>query len=214
MKFKWFNTASWAITTGSGVRIITDPYFAAYVPEGPPPPGSQDRPTVGEPADIVMITHPHYDHSYAYDVKGVFQLYTGGQPAEIKGVKFSSVNAWHDNYGDGGRGMVSVIGFEVDGLRIRHMGDYGQERLTDEQLSQIGRVDILLTPWGNWTKALVDQLKPKVIFPMHHAHADDYMRSLNYSKLTVSEVEYTAKTLPSEMKCFMLTPSRPFPGEE
>ena len=178
MKFKWFNTASWVITTASGVRIITDPYFAAYVPEGPPPPGSQDRTAVAEAADIVMISHPHYDHSYAPDVKGVFQLYTGGAPAEIKGVKFSSVNAWHDNYGDGGRGMVSVIGFEVDGLRIRHMGDYGQARLTDEQLAQIGKVDILLTPWGNWTKALIDQLKPKVIFPMHHAHADDYMRSL------------------------------------
>jgi len=209
MKFKWYNTSSWKITTSTGIRIITDPFFAKYVPEGPPPPGSQNRPGVDEEADIVAITHPHFDHSYAYDVKGLFQLYTGGKPAEIKGVRLSSIECWHDNYGDFGRGIGSAISIVADGLCIRHMGDYGQSHLTEEQLALFGKVDILLTPWGDWTRALIEQLKPKVVLPMHHAHADDYMRTLNLSTLDVSEIEFTAETLPSQLKTFMLKPSRP-----
>jgi L-ascorbate metabolism protein UlaG (beta-lactamase superfamily) len=209
MNFKWYNVASWRITTSFGVRIITDPFFARYVPEGPPPPGSQNRAGVDEEADIVTITHPHFDHSYSYDVRGLFQLYTGGKPAQIKGVKFSSVETWHDHYGDYGRGTSSAICIEADGLRIWHMGDYGQDRLTEEQLAQFGSVDILMTPWGDWTRALIEQLKPRVVLPMHHASVDDYMRTLNLKTLDVSELEFAAATLPKQLSTFMLKPARP-----
>ena len=119
-------------------------------------------------------------------------------------MKIHSVRTWHDNYGDFGRMINSVIVYEADGMRIIHMGDYGQDFLYDEQLEQIGKIDIMFTPWGSWTKATVDQIKPKLIFPMHHAHPDDYMRSLHYTQLDTSEVEYMPATLPKEMKCFML----------
>jgi L-ascorbate metabolism protein UlaG (beta-lactamase superfamily) len=119
------------------------------------------------------------------------------------------VENWHDNYGDYGRGINSAIGIEADGLRVRHMGDYGQKQLTDEQIERFGRVDILLIPWGDWTPALLHQLKPKVVFPMHHAKVDDFMRSLKgFSEIDSSEVEFNASSLPSEMKCLMLKQSR------
>ena len=205
MKFKWYYTASWRITTDTGVSIITDPYNHKYIPEGPPPPFGTDHPAVGEQADIVTITHGHFDHSYICGVKGVPRIYTGGAPLEYKGIRLSSVEGWHDNYGDCGRGVVSCVGIEADGLRIRHMGDSGQDRLTDEQLQKFGKVDILFTCWGDWTPALLDQLKPKVVFPMHHAVVDMYMRSLKgFKQLDVSEVEFSADTLPAEMKCLML----------
>jgi len=207
MKFKWLSAACWLITTNEGVRIITDPFFQSFVPEGAPPAGGYppERRGIDEYADIIAMTHGHFDHSYVYRVKGVPQLYTGGAPAEIKGVRFTGVNAFHDNYGDGDRGNVSCIGMETDGLRVRHMGDYGQKALADEQLEQIGRVDILMTPWGDWTPALLDQLKPRVVFPMHHARVDFFMRSLKgFSQPDTSEVEISAGTLPAEMKCLML----------
>jgi L-ascorbate metabolism protein UlaG (beta-lactamase superfamily) len=207
MKFKWYDTASWRFITSKGTRIITDPFFSKYVPDGPPPAFMDNRTGVDDEADLVTITHPHFDHSSVTDVKGVFQLYTCGGPFQFRDVKLHSIRTWHDNYGDYGRIINSVIIYEADDMRIIHMGDYGQDYLYDEQLEQIeqiGKIDILFTPWGTWTKALVDQLKPKLIFPMHHAHPDDYMRSLNYTQLNVSEVEYTPATLPRQMKCFML----------
>jgi len=204
MKFKWYDTACWKFTTSKGTRIVTDPFFANYIPEGPPPPFMGGRKGVDEETDLVTITHPHFDHSYVPDVKGIFQVYMCGGPFEFRDVKIHSVRTWHDNYGDYGRMINSVIVYEADGMRIIHMGDYGQDFFYDEQLEQIGKIDIMFTPWGGWTKATVDQLKPKLIFPMHHAHPDDYMRSLHYTQLDTSEVEYMPATLPKEMKCFML----------
>lgn len=87
------------------------------------------------------------------------------------------------------------------------MGDYGQKRLYDEQVEQIGGVDILMTPWGGWVPSLIEQLKPRVILPMHHARIDDYMRSFKgFIDLTdeTSDLEYTKDTLPSEMQVIML----------
>lgn len=211
MKIHWFNVSSFMITTDNGTRTITDPFAYNYKPQLLPlPPGfEENRPPIGEVADVVAMSHGHFDHSYvgAGNIKGVPKLYTGGESREYKGVKFTGVSAYHDPMDHNHHGWVSLIGIEADGIKIRHMGDYGQKRLYEEQLEQIGRVDILMTPWGGWIPPLVEQLKPKVILPMHHARIDDYMRSFKgFTDLTneTSELEYTKDTLPSEMKVIML----------
>lgn len=73
------------------------------------------------------------------------------------------------------RGKNTVFVFEMDGLRIVHLGDLGH-LLTDEQLKEIGTVDVLMIPVGgvytiNGTEArqVVAQLKPRrYILPMHY----------------------------------------------
>jgi len=209
MKIKWFNVSSFLITTDKGTRIITDPYFHNYMPEDPaPPPGwDSNRPGIAEAADVIALSHGHFDHSYIWAVKGVPRLYTGGETIEIKGVRFSSVVTWHDNYGQGGRGLNNIIGIETDGIRIMHMGDYGQKMLYDEQLAKIGRVDILLTPWGDWALPLLSRLKPKVVIPMHHTTADQMKNVKGFTQIDVSEVEFKSNALPSEMKVIMLKAS-------
>ena len=217
MKIKWFNISSFLITTDSGVRIITDPYFHAYNPPDPPPGWNSNRPPVAEYADVVTITHHHSDHSFPCAIKGVPRLYMGGPSVEIKGVKFSGVATLHDNYGEYGgalpvptRGLNNVIGIEADGICVLHMGDYGlQEKIYDEQLAKIGRVDILMTPWGDFIPGIISQLKPKVVLPMHHSTVDQVKNIKGFMDMTnkTSEVEFTAKTLPSEMQVIMLKAS-------
>jgi L-ascorbate metabolism protein UlaG (beta-lactamase superfamily) len=209
MKIKWINVACFLITSDKGTKIITDPFFHLYIPDDPPPGGNPIRPGIEEYADVISLSHGHFDHSYIYAIKGVPRLYTGGAPVEIKGVRFSSVVAWHDNYGEGGRGLVDVNCLEVDDMRIVHMGDYGQKELTDVQLEKIGRSDILMTPWGSWAPALLSQLKPKVVLPMHHTRAEqvkDIKGFIDLSEKT-SELEYTKKNLPPEMQVIMLKAS-------
>jgi L-ascorbate metabolism protein UlaG (beta-lactamase superfamily) len=207
MKLELLDGCTFLITTGGGVKIIIDPYMHNYVPDGPAPPGpEQSRPPVGEYADIVTMSHNHFNYSYAYTVKGVPLLYTGGKPAEIKGVHFSSVAGWHYN---GPQGFVSLIGIEADGVRVRHMADYGQAELTAEQIEQMGRVDILLTRWLEWTPKLLEQLKPSVVIPMHAEQPDAFMRSLKgFKQLDGSVIEYSSATLPKEQQCILLKPSR------
>lgn len=217
MKIKWFNVSSFLITTDSGVRIITDPYFHAYNPPDPPPGWNSNRPAVAEYADVVTITHYHSDHSFPCAIKGVPRLYLGGPSVEIKGVKFNGVATLHDNYGEYGgplpvptRGLNNIIGIEADGLRILHMGDYGlQEKMYDEQLAQIGKADILMTPWGDFIPGILSQLNPKVVLPMHHTTVDQVKDMPGFTDLTgkTSSVEFTANTIPREMKVIMLKPS-------
>jgi L-ascorbate metabolism protein UlaG (beta-lactamase superfamily) len=209
MKIKYINVSCFLITSDKGARIVTDPFFHLYIPDDPPPGGNPIRPGIEEYADVISLSHGHFDHSYIYAIKGVPRLYTGGPPIEIKGVKFSSVVTWHDNYGEGGRGLNNINCFEIDGIRIWHMGDYGQPELNDEQVEQIGRVDILMTPWGNWAPRLIEQTKPRIVLPMHHTHAEQVKDLKGFIDLSnkTSELEYAVKTLPSETQVIVLKAS-------
>lgn len=206
MKIKWYDTSCFLITTNSGVRIITDPNAHSF---------KTDQFKERLEVDVVVITHQHFDHSYIGAIKGISRLYTGGAPAEINGVKFSGVVTHHG----ANRGLNNIIGIEADGIRILHLGDMGKRTLTDKQLAQVGRVDILMTPWDDndvcMTHELLgkvlEQLKPKVIFPMHHAKMDEFMTSrkgfTNLRQDNISELKFEADSLPTEEKLFWLKPA-------
>lgn len=59
---------------------------------------------------------------------------------------------------------------------VYHLGDLGQLALTPAQVKAIGRIDILMIPVGGFftidgpqAAAIVAQLHPRVILPMHYA---------------------------------------------
>lgn len=218
MKIKYFNVSSFLITTDAGVRIITDPYQHNYKPDDPPPDWVEDRPGIAEVADVVAISHPHADHSYIWAIKGTPQVYTGGATMEIKGVTFSGMTTLHDNYGEAEgllstRGPNGIIGIEAEGIRIWHLGDYGMQKFTDEQLARIGRVDILMTPWDmphDLQEAIWGQLNPSIVFPMHHVRVDEFMTNrkgfVDHRADNISEIDVSADSLPLEMKVILLKP--------
>jgi L-ascorbate metabolism protein UlaG (beta-lactamase superfamily) len=64
----------------------------------------------------------------------------------------------------------------MEGLRVVHLGDLGQTELTDKQVENIGSVDVLLVPVGGQftvngseAPAIVNQIEPRVVIPMHYA---------------------------------------------
>jgi len=86
----------------------------------------------------------------------------------------TSIPAWHDDTQGGERGATAMFAIDVDGVRIVHCGDLGQRRLTDEQLRAMGHVDVLLVPVGGVytidgpeTAAIVKQVKPRIVVPIH-----------------------------------------------
>jgi len=54
MKLKWLGHASFLITSDKGIRIITDPYQTG---------GNMKYAEVKGPADIVTVSHDHFDHN-------------------------------------------------------------------------------------------------------------------------------------------------------
>ena len=214
MKFQWFGVSHFLITTDAGVRIATDPFQYNIIVDQKPKDANIIRPTYSGEADVVTISHSHGDHSYIWAIQGVPLVYTGGAPEEFKGVKFSSVASYHGMY----LGLNNIIIIEADDLRICHVGDHGHV-LNDKQIEEIGRVDILMTNWDDdpmemtfeVLDVVLNQLKPKVVFPMHHVIVNEFMTGRKgFVDLTVdnvTEVEFTAESLPSEMQVVLFKPS-------
>ncbi len=214
MKLEWLGQSAFLITSGSGLRIITDPY-------GPNETLTYDE--INESADIVTVSHDHFDHGNVAAVGGNPEVIKGA--GEAKGIRFDAVPSYHDDAEGSQRGNNNIYCFEVDGIRICHLGDLGH-MLSDKQVAAIGKVDILLIPvGGNYTIdagvaiGVAEKLSPKIIIPMHFqndrcptfpvAGVDGFLEGKdNVTKLEVSEVEFNAGALPAAAQIVVLKPSR------
>lgn len=126
-------------------------------------------------ADVLLISHDHEDHNNVKGVKGNYFLIDGPGEYEVKGVFVCGIHSFHDDKEGRERGENTIYTIEGEGIRFCHLGDLGQNQLTDEQLEKIGRVDILMVPVGgvytiDSAKALkiIGQIEPKMVIPMHY----------------------------------------------
>jgi len=215
MKVKWLGHASFLITSDSGTRIITDPY-----PVGQ----GLSYGEINEDADVVISSHDHFDHNNFAAVGGSPQVVTETAPVEIGGVKFSGVASFHDTSQGSERGPNVIFTMDVDGVRICHLGDLGHP-LSDQQVKDIGRVDVLLVPVGGFftidakvASEVAGKLSPKVIIPMHFSNekcqfpitgVGDFLEGKDsVIKPGVSEAEFKAGELPDTTEIMVLEPAR------
>lgn len=90
-------------------------------------------------------------------------------------VRCRTISAEHDDADGARRGANAMWLIEADGVRILHCGDLGEPKLTDATLQAIGTVDVLLIPVGGvytidgaQAAAIVLQLKPRMVVPIHY----------------------------------------------
>lgn len=126
-------------------------------------------------ADIVTISHGHFDHNAAGAVGGSPFIVDGPGEYEVKGVEIVGVSSFHDEKEGSERGKNTIYNLKIDKVNITHLGDLGQESLTTQQVEEIGNVDILLVPVGGYftidaptAAKIASQLEPKIIIPMHY----------------------------------------------
>ncbi len=209
MKIKWLGHASFLITSDKGVKIVTDPYTTGTM---------LNYGEINESADVVTVSHEHGDHNNAGAVRGKPEVVRG--TARVKGIDFKAISAHHDEALGKKRGNDTIFCFEVDGIRVCHLGDLGHQ-LSDKQAAEVGKVDILLIPVGgaytidaSAASRVGDQLKPKVIVPMHYktnqcslpiSGVEDFLKGKkNVKKLEASEVEFKADGLPASTQIIVL----------
>jgi L-ascorbate metabolism protein UlaG (beta-lactamase superfamily) len=89
---------------------------------------------------------------------------------EVKDVLITGVRTYRDDAKGEKRGRGTAFVVELDGLHTVHLGDVGH-LLTEEELGEIGAVDIACVPVGgplSATKAsaLIAQLDPKLVVAM------------------------------------------------
>ena len=212
MKVKWLGHASFMITSDTGTRIITDPYETkdtlAYG-------------EIGEAADIVTVSHEHGDHNNAAAVSGNPKVVKS--TTEVKGIKFKGVPTYHDDAQGKNRGNNTIFCFEVDGVKVCHLGDLGHS-LSDKEAAELGKIDVLLIPVGGFytidaaaASRICDQLKPGVIIPMHFrndkctfpiAVVDEFLKGKgNVTQADTSEVEFKAGEFTADTQIIVLKPA-------
>lgn len=163
MRITWFGHACFRLVSDSGVTIITDP-FDETVGYGLP----------DEQADIVTVSHQHFDHNYVQGVPGNPEVISEIGNFYVKDIPIKGIKSYHDDQGGSKRGINIIYVFEIDGIRVCHLGDLGHV-VVEEQVGQIGDVDVLFIPVGgtytidaNAAASVVSSLKPSIVIPMHY----------------------------------------------
>lgn len=163
MMIRWHGHACFEI---AGSRtVVIDPHDGKSI--GIPVPNVR--------ADIVLVTHEHFDHNAVRIVKGeprIIREFTGKK--DIDGIELLGIEEYHDEAGGAKRGKISVYRFVMDGIDLTHMGDIGH--IPDSKvIERLKGTDILFIPVGGvftvggkgaWD--IVKMINPRVVVPMHY----------------------------------------------
>ena len=175
MQIEWFGQ--------SAFRLDADGKTVAIDPFGDMSALSRDRgiqwdyPAItGVEPDLLLVTHEHGDHNGVEAIDGdphTLRSTAGGHDSPIGRV--TGVASEHDEVAGTERGPNTIFVFDFDGVRVCHMGDFGQSGLRPEQAEAIGEVDLLFVPVGGGPTAgaeqaalIVERLKPRWVVPMHY----------------------------------------------
>jgi L-ascorbate metabolism protein UlaG (beta-lactamase superfamily) len=196
MKIKWYGHSCFKFQSLNGVKVVTDPFNESVgyaVPE--------------LNADVVTISHEHYDHNNISLVGGEFELVNQAGIYEVKGITIEGIHTFHDDEMGNKRGKNIVFKFTIDNMTICHLGDLGHI-LDDRQLEKVKNIDVLLIPVGGTytidskqASELAKRISPKIIIPMHYktdklkfnlATVDNFVREFDdvkYEEKKILEIE-------------------------
>lgn len=215
MKIKFLGHASFLITSDTGIRIITDPYKPGCFD------GGIKYAPITEDADIVTISHEHDDHNET-EINGTPSFVKGAVEQELKGIKITGFDVFHDTSGGKERGTSTIFNMLIDDFNVVHLGDLGHDLAPDE-VEKIGNVDILFVPVGGHftidakvADNVINLLNPKVVIPMHFktdkcgfpiAPIEDFIKNKEVKKLD-GEFEISKGNLPEIMEIYVLNPTK------
>jgi L-ascorbate metabolism protein UlaG (beta-lactamase superfamily) len=154
-------------------------------------------------ADALLISHIHFDHDNRRAVRARGRELELVASTGTRAVAGDFITVGIDSFHDKSRGELygnnRIYSFTLGGLRLVHLGDFGQSGLTPSQKVEIGQPDVLFVPTGGFTtlgpkeaKALVDQIRPRVIIPMHYG-------DIRFYKLAAVK-EFTDLFAPDQVK--------------
>lgn len=165
-------------------------------------------------ADIVAVTHDHFDHNYVAGVSGEYFLINGPGEYEVKQTFIYGLPGFHDNNQGADRGRITMYLLESEGMSLAHLGDLGQTELTQEQLEHLEGVDILLLPVGGvytinakQAAAIVSQIDPRIIIPIHYRlpglkenfdPVDKFIQEIGLKSTPEEKFKIVKKDLPQE----------------
>lgn len=186
---------SYMITSTDGENLVIDPTGVA----------TKEDYDMNVAAIVSTHNHPdHVDKNFTDSYPDAQKLIHEEGSISTKDFKVTLIPSSHkgDTIINPSNNYIALI--EVDGLRIVHMGDCGQTSLTDEQLAQLGEVDICFMQYTNQQSGIaasdgtaakvMEQLSPKRIIPTHYMNDDLEYLAQQYGEIEeVNNVMYVDK---------------------
>ena len=126
--------------------------------------------------DLITVSHFHGDHFDPY-LLGFVRCARATSKAEHFTYKDIQVDGLASTHGKDAidyawpTNVVYIL--SVDGIRIAHLGDFGQTVLTEEQRRQLVGIDVLIAPCTYLLVPeenavdLIRQIRPRMILPTH-----------------------------------------------
>jgi L-ascorbate metabolism protein UlaG (beta-lactamase superfamily) len=174
MRLRWFGQSAFRLDDGEHAVVI-DPF--GELPEGARSRGIEwGYPAVtGVDADVVLVTHEHFDHNGTDGIGGAPQIVRLAGTHETPIGTVVGIASEHDPQAGTKRGPNAIFRFALDGVTFAHMGDFGQSGLRPEQAAALEGVDVLFVPVGGGptadgpqAAAIAKQLGVRVAIPMHY----------------------------------------------
>ncbi|MCA9307940.1 MAG: MBL fold metallo-hydrolase [Patescibacteria group bacterium] len=146
------------------LNIIIDPYEPTETGYKLPKQG----------ADVVLVTHEHFDHNYIEGVSDYRLLINSPGEYEVGGVFVQGFASFHDDVQGELRGKNTMYLIDIEGVNVLHLGDLGH-LLDKETVEKLPDIDVLLVPVGGTytidaklASKVVADLAPTVVVPMHY----------------------------------------------
>jgi L-ascorbate metabolism protein UlaG (beta-lactamase superfamily) len=218
VRISYIGHSTFLIESPRGIKIATD--YNGYIGPSVPP-------------DIVTMNHAHSTHYTDSPDPGIKHVLRGWGPSPDKPARHdlqvgdvrvrnvpTNIRTWG---GETERHGNSIFIFEIANMCIAHLGHL-HHTLTQQQLNEIGRIDVVLAPVDGGATLDLDgmvevlrSLKAQVVIPMHYFSSYTLARflgalgdkSFEVEQSEASSVVLSKTTLPAKPKVLVL-PGRAF----
>lgn len=165
MRIGYYGHAFFEVVLPSGVRVVMDPFDPNYVPN----PIGLDFPT-GVEADVVVITHTHFDHRYWQGIGGSPDVFISTSGSS-NGIDITAHPTKHRLTGQEGENYIMT--WEWGDIKFAHMGGYWDIFSAEDSTVLAGSdfIVFMLFTAGAGTP-FIDKILPPVAFPNHYFTAD------------------------------------------
>ena len=217
MDVSWLGHACFRLR-GRDVTILTDPY------EG----DDWGYPPLVTSANVVTVSNEHPHHAGLSGVQGRPHVLRGPGEYEIGGALIWGLRTKRRQNADASSHKNTAFVIQLEELTVCHLGDLAVSPLSNEELDRMKDADVLLVPVGghctiNATEAaaVVAQVEPKLIVPMHYAtdetrgqvaldSVDRFCKELGATEAPPrGRLSITPTTLPNEPTVVLLEARRP-----
>lgn len=211
INLRWHGHSCFELT--DDITVVTDPHDGSSI--GIQPPGVR--------ADVVLVTHDHYDHNKVKAVQKDDTTVVRDGDRTVQDIQISSFSAYHDRKEGTKRGSITIFRFVMDDITFCHLGDLGHP-VDDELAGQIGEVDVLFVPVGgvftvdgDGALQVCKTINPQVVVPMHYKvgglslpieRIDGFLDAARPSYVirhVANEIEVEKSDLPAEPEIWVFT---------